>query len=82
VIRNVHVQLIFFGSAWGVSTTTPSATQVANAVQNILSGPYMSYLAQYGVGRGTLRGTTLSGELWQIEISMDTFVLSGLRSQA
>ena len=59
VVRNVHVQLIFFGSAWAASTTIPSISQVTAAVQSILAGPYMSYLAQYGVSRGTLRGTTL-----------------------
>src|SRR5438132_388077 len=45
-LTNVHVQLIFWGAWW---TGNPVATQVTNAVANLLAGPYMTYLAQYGV---------------------------------
>jgi hypothetical protein len=54
---NVHVQLIFWGVQWA-GTPNPLANQVINAVQNLLAGPYMSCLAQYGVRRGFLTGTT------------------------
>ena len=58
VLTHVHVQLIFWGAAWG-GATTPSSAAVTTAVTNLLAGPYMSALAQYrGIGRGSLRGTT------------------------
>ena len=60
VLQNIHVHLIFWGSAWAGSTT-PSAAAVTNAVSSILSGPYMSGLSQYrGIGNGVLKGTTLA----------------------
>ena len=58
VLTNIHVQLIFWGTAW-LGPATPSAAPVTNAVATILSSPYMSALAQYrGVGSGILRGST------------------------
>lgn len=57
VLTNVHVQLIFWGVQWAGSPNQ-LATQVISAVQGLLSGPYMSELAQYGVHRGSLLGTT------------------------
>ena len=53
---NVQVQLILWGSAWNNPATTPSASQVIGAVSNILSGPYMRKLGQYGAGQGSLAG--------------------------
>jgi hypothetical protein len=55
-LNNVHVVLIFWGIQWGGSPN-PLAAQVTSAVQNLLAGPYMTYLAQYGVHRGSLWGT-------------------------
>lgn len=56
VLTNVDLLLIFWGSAWA-GMATPSAQDVANAVVNILSGPYMSALSQYrGIGQGKLSG--------------------------
>ena len=55
IIANVSLQLLFWGSAWN-SNPSPSTGQVINAVTSILQGPYMSGLAQYGVGSGTLKG--------------------------
>jgi hypothetical protein len=46
--------LIFWGKEWANS---PLANLVVNAVQNLLAGPYMSYLAPYGVRRGSIWGT-------------------------
>jgi len=54
-LTNVHVQLVFWGAWWN---SNPLATQVTNALGNLLTGPYMTYLAQYGVHRGDIRGTT------------------------
>ena len=56
-LTDVHVQLIFWGAWW---SGNPLATQVGNAVANLLAGPYMTYLAQYGVHRGNVRGTTFA----------------------
>lgn len=57
-ILNPSLQLIFWGNAWNNPVTSPTAGQVMAAVQNILSGPYMTRLDQYGIGPGTLRGGT------------------------
>jgi hypothetical protein len=57
LFTNVHVQLIFWGLQWA-GNPNPLANLVIGAVQNLLAGPYMSYLAQYGIGRGSLLGTT------------------------
>jgi hypothetical protein len=57
VLKNVHVHLIYWGSAWA-GNLNALAGQITNAVQNMLAGPYMTYLAQYGVGRGSLYRTT------------------------
>jgi hypothetical protein len=53
-LTNVHVVLIFWGKEWANSQL---ANLVTNAVQGLLAGPYMSYLAQYGVRRGSIWGT-------------------------
>jgi hypothetical protein len=59
LIIRVPVQLIFWGTAWLQSSTTPSANQIISAVQTILSGPYMSALRQYGVWRGHFAGSLI-----------------------
>jgi hypothetical protein len=60
VIGSVHLQLIFWGSTWS-NSPSPSLDSIAGAAQSIVSGPYMTGLAQYrGVGPGTLTGTTLA----------------------
>ena len=56
-LTHVHVQLIFWGTEWAGIGKGLSGL-VTNAVQSLLGGPYMTYLAQYGVHRGSLRGTT------------------------
>jgi hypothetical protein len=56
ILTHVHVQLIFWGPDWA-GNASPSANAVFNAVQAILSGPYMSKLSQYrGIANGTLLG--------------------------
>jgi len=54
-LTNAHVQLVFWGSWWNGN---PLAGQVTDAVTNLLAGPYMTYLAQYGIRRARLRGVT------------------------
>ena len=53
VLRNVHVQLLYWGTFWATSITEP-ASDISDSVRDMLSGCYMTYLAQYGVGRGSL----------------------------
>lgn len=55
VLTNIHVSLIFWGGYWN---NNPLAGQVHNALANLLAGPYMTYLAQYGVHRGDVHGDT------------------------
>jgi hypothetical protein len=50
------VQLIFWGSAWNQSATSPSAGAILGSIQTILRGPWMAGLRQYGVRRCNLRG--------------------------
>lgn len=56
-LTHPHVSLIFWGGWWAGN---PLANQVENAVKGLLAGPYMTYLAQYGVHRGDLRGFTFA----------------------
>jgi hypothetical protein len=62
VLTNVEVILCFWGSFW---TTTPppspSANQYKQAIEGILSGPFMGGLNQYrGVGQGKLIFTDIN----------------------
>lgn len=61
VIPHVSLQLIFWGKDWPNQNPGPSADEITVAVQTMLSGPYMSGLLQYGIGFGSLRGTTIVG---------------------
>jgi hypothetical protein len=56
-LTNMHLVLIFWGVEWAGS---PLVTPVVNAVQNLLAGPYMTYLTQYGVRRANLWGTVFA----------------------
>src|SRR5215469_1058509 len=57
VLTHVNVFLVFWGAVWAQSPT-PSVGEITNCVKSILSGPYMSALAQYrNIGNGTLYGT-------------------------
>src|SRR5262245_32323291 len=49
IIRNVPVQLLFWGSAWRTDPN-PSIYSVIDAVRSMVTGPYLSRLAQYGSG--------------------------------
>ncbi|MFE0463740.1 hypothetical protein ACFW1A_31255 [Kitasatospora sp. NPDC058965] len=54
-LAHPHVSLIFWGSWWAGN---PLAAGVVSSVQALLAGPYLSYLAQYGVRRPDVRGAT------------------------
>ncbi len=60
VIQFVRVQLIYWGSAWNSNPPpTPTSAQVTNAANRILTGGYMTGIAQYrGIGQGYLLGST------------------------
>jgi hypothetical protein len=60
VIQFVRVYLIFWGKAWASSPPpTPTTAQVTDAVYRILTGGYMTGLAQYrGIGQGYILGST------------------------
>jgi hypothetical protein len=52
VIDSIHVHLIFWGSAWNGSPN-PSRADITNTVTSMVTGPYLSALAQYrGIRRG------------------------------
>ena len=55
IATGAPVQLIFWGSVWN-SPISPSASQIISSVQNILDGPFMSGLLQYGINRSPFRG--------------------------
>lgn len=55
LIRKAPTQLVFWGKGWTLPTSSPSASKVIQAVQDILSGPYMTALKQYGIGRAYFR---------------------------
>jgi hypothetical protein len=60
LIQFVRVYLIFWGSAWARNPPpTPTAAQVTDAVNRIVSGGYLTGLSQYrGVGQGYILGST------------------------
>jgi hypothetical protein len=55
-LTNVRVLLIYWGTQWA-GNPNPLAAQVTTNVTKLLAGPYMSYLVQYRVHRGSLWGT-------------------------
>jgi hypothetical protein len=60
VIQFLRAYLIFWGSAWTSNPPpTPTTAQVADAVNRILSGGYLTGLSQYrGIGQGYILGST------------------------
>jgi hypothetical protein len=57
VIISPQVQLIFWGSRWA-GGASPTETQVTNAIADIIAGPYLLKLRQYGIGPATLHGVS------------------------
>lgn len=56
ILQHVQVQLLFWGVAW-TGEATPSVTDITNAVERIMTGPYLSALSQYrNIGTGRLGG--------------------------
>src|SRR5262249_55354742 len=62
VLTNPQVELVFWGNNWNSGSNPTLRTNVINAVDNILRGPYTSALGQYGVGTGVIAGSvTITG---------------------
>ncbi len=59
VIQFVRLQLIYWGNAWAANPApTPTSAQVTDAMNRIVSGGYLSGLAQYrGIGQGYILGS-------------------------
>lgn len=58
VIQFVRAYLIFWGNGW-TGNPTPTTAQVTDAVYRILTGGYMTGLAQYrNIGQGYILGST------------------------
>jgi hypothetical protein len=57
IATGVPVQLIFWGSGWNDAATNPSAAMIVTSVQQILKGPYLSGLRQYGIKRCRFGGS-------------------------
>jgi hypothetical protein len=53
VLANALIKPVFWGSQW-FHAQTPAAGEILWAIRSLLMGPYMSGLAQYGVGKATL----------------------------
>lgn len=59
ILQNVRVHLIFWGTSWS-TLQPPTMGSIIDAVENILTGPYMSALSQYrNIIPGSLNGVTL-----------------------
>jgi hypothetical protein len=62
VLTNVHLVLIFWGTAWANAGTTPGVGQVMDSARRIVDSPYMSGLLQYSnIRRGRVSSATLVG---------------------
>jgi hypothetical protein len=59
VIQNADVDLIFWGAGWTTGQGPTLQANIQQAVTTFLASPYLSGLAQYGVGAGQLLRTDL-----------------------
>jgi hypothetical protein len=53
LLQNPQVQTVFFGDGWKNASNSDYMSKLNNGVDNIVSGPYLAALLQYGVGAGT-----------------------------
>ena len=58
-VQTVALELVFWGPAWNQVATTPSMAQITDAVSQILAGPYLYELKQYGYQSAAIHGTTV-----------------------
>jgi hypothetical protein len=60
ILANCRIVLIFWGSAWANLATNPSQASFANALGDIVEGPWATQLAQYrGIGRISIDQTII-----------------------
>jgi hypothetical protein len=60
ILANCRIVLIFWGSAWANLATNPSQASFANALGDIVEGPWATQLAQYrGIGRISIEQTII-----------------------
>ena len=60
ILTNCRIVLIFWGSAWANLATNPSQASFANALGDIVEGPWATQLAQYrGIGRISIDQTII-----------------------
>jgi hypothetical protein len=60
VINTAHVELVFWGNGWNSGVGPALRGQVQDAVDSIVSGPYLTLLAQY---RSSIRSGTRVGSV-------------------
>jgi hypothetical protein len=78
VLRNPRVMLIFWGHYYETSAdATAFATQLVN---DLVTGPFMNNLCQYGVGRGSIIGTA-TFDTGQLDPAPGTIDESGIKSR-
>jgi hypothetical protein len=54
-LTSAHISLIYWGTAWTNSATTPTSAQFTSALQDIVNGPWATQLNQYhGIGRAVV----------------------------
>lgn len=75
IIQNVHVVLIFWGSYWEGDNPNPSVQAISDAVSGIVTGTYMSRLAQYSASSGSFQ-TIGPGVLYGTQLITSSFASS------
>src|SRR5262249_60774824 len=83
VLTDVEVILVFRGSFWTKTPPpSPSSNDYKQAIEGILTGPYMGDLRQYrGVGQGTLIFTDLNDNTDPVDQYTDDDVKTMLKDR-
>lgn len=83
VLTDVEVILCYWGTFWSTTPPpSPSSAQYTQAIQGILSGPFMGGLGQYrGVGQGTLIYTEINDSSSPNNLYTDTDVVNMLKDR-
>jgi hypothetical protein len=67
LIDTPKVEIIFWGSGWTANAANMTLqTNVVNAVQSIVAGPYLSDLTQYGTAKFPISGMATYGQSFNI----------------
>jgi hypothetical protein len=83
VLTDVEVILCYWGSFWSTTPApSPSSDEYTEAIQGILSGPFMGGLGQYrGVGQGTVIHTEINDASDPQDLYTDSDVVSMLKDR-